>query len=118
MFKTIIIWSVLTIIAIHSKEPTATNATTYQVSLIQEKQCPFLFHYNNTTKQCECLSSFFKTFGNIMVKCANGRALLAYNYCITYKEETSTISLSSCIYFEFSGRIISEPGFVDLWAKE
>ena len=53
-----------------------------------------------------------------MVKCANGRALLAYNYCIMYKEETSTISLSSCIYFEFSGRIISEPGFVDLWTNE
>ena len=113
MFKTVITWSVLTIIAIHCEEPTATNATTYQVSLIQERQCPFLFHYNNTTKQCECLSNLFRSFGN-MVKCANGRALLAYNYCITYKEETSTISLSSCIYFEFSGRITSEPGFIDL----
>ena len=113
MFKTVITWSVLTIIAIHCEEPTATNATTYQVSLIQERQCPFLFHYNNTTKQCECLSSLFRSFGN-MVKCANGRALLAYNYCITYKEEASTISLSSCIYFVFNGHITSEPGFIDL----
>ena len=110
MFKTVITWSVLTIIAIHCEEPTAT---TYQVSLIQEKQCPFLFNYNNETKQCECLSSMFDTFETV-VKCANGRALLAYENCMTYKEETNILSLSLCPYFVFGDHIISEPGFIDL----
>ena len=113
MFKTIIIWSVLTIIAIHCEEPTATNATTCQVSMIQEKQCPFLFYYNNITKQCECLNSLFDTFDTV-VKCANGRALLRNKYCMTYEEEASTISLSLCTYFVFNGHITSEPGFIDL----
>ena len=110
MFKTVIIWSVLTIITIHCEEPTAT---TYQVSLIQEKQCPFLFNYNNETKQCECLSSMFDTFETV-VKCANGRALLSYVNCMTYKEETNILSLSSCSYFMLGDHIISEPGFIDL----
>ena len=45
MFKTVITWSFLTIIAIYCEEPTATNDTTvtYQVSLIQEKQLMPIF---------------------------------------------------------------------------
>ena len=112
MFTTVITWSVLTIIAIHCEEPTATNATTYQVSLIEEKQCPFLFRYNNETKQCKCPSSLFDR--NDVLKCANGRALLRYNYCMTYKEEMRTISVSFCTYFDHSNYNISEPGYIDL----
>ena len=114
MFKTVIIWSILTIIAIHCEKARATNTTTYQVSLIQGNQCPFLFYFNNITKQCECLSSLFDSFRNNVVKCANGRALLDYHYCMTYKKDTSTISLSFCPYFELSDHIISEPGYIDL----
>ena len=112
MFKTAITWSILTIIAIHCEEPAATNATTYQVSLIQEKQCPFLFYYNNKTTQCECLSNLFGASRSNVVKCASGRALLHHNYCMTYTKETSIISLSYCTYF--NDHIISEPGYIDL----
>ena len=114
MFKTVIIWSILTIIAIHCEKARATDATTYQVSLIQGNQCPFLFYFNNITKQCKCLSSLFDSYRNNVVKCANGRVLLDDNYCMTYKKDTSTISLSFCPYFELSDHIISEPGYIDL----
>ena len=115
MFKTVITWSFLTIIAIYCVEPTATNDTTvtYQVSLIQEKQCTFLFYYNSATEQCECHSSSFSIFESV-VRCANERALLDYSHCMTYDEDTSTISLTACIYFELSGHNISKLGFIDL----
>ena len=107
-------WSILAIIAIHSVEARAiTNATTYQVSLIQDELCPLLFYYDNETSQCECLSSLFNTYETV-VMCANERALLSYNFCMTYKEEISTVSVSFCSYFELSDHNVSEPGFISL----
>ena len=92
----------------------ATNTTTHEVSaLIQEKNCPLLFHYDNETGQCECLSSLFNTF-ETSVMCANDRAFLSYTFCLTHNEETNTLSVSYCTYFALDGHNISEPGFINL----
>ena len=83
--------------------------------IIQDNQCPLLFYYNNESNQCECLlvstGSSFGIFETI-VKCVNDRSLLVYNHCMTYREETNTVSVSTCTYFEVSGHNISEPGFI------
>ena len=94
----------------------AMNSTTHEVSaLIQEKSCPLLFHYNNETGQCECLSSLFNTFeSSVIILCANDRAFLSYTFCLTYNGKTNTLSVSFCVYFELSGHNISEPGFIIL----
>ena len=49
-----------------------------------------------------------------MVTFANDRALLSYNFCMTYKEETNTLSVSLCKYFELHGHNVSKPGFIIL----
>ena len=118
MFKAIISLSVLTVsIVIHCTEPKATEdataTTTTMMTFIQDNQCPLLFYYNNDSKQCECLSSSFSIF-ETMVKCVNEKGLLRYNYCMTYKEETNTVSASVCAYFKLNGHNISEPGFISL----
>ena len=126
MFKEIIALLLLTIIITHTTiihcaelKPTdtenATTNTTANVAFIQENQCPLLFYYNNESKQCECLSGSFSIFETI-VKCVNNRGHLRYNYCMTYREETNTLSVSNivCTYFELNGHNISEPGFISL----
>ena len=70
-----------------------------------------MFYYNSATEQCECHTALSVSF---LVRCANERALLGYSHCMTYDEDTSTISLTACIYFELSGHNISKPGFIDL----
>ena len=116
MFKTIFALPLFTITTIiHCAEPKPTENTTTittTTTFIQDNQCPLLFYYNNESKQCECLSSSFGT----IVKCVNGTGLLSYNYCMTYKEETDTLSVSAtlCTYFELNGHNISEPGFISL----
>ena len=117
MFK-IVVWSVLVIYTttIQCAEPikATANTTTHEVSfLIQDKRCPVLFHYDNETKQCECLSSSFNT-SETVITCINDRALLSYNFCLTYNEETSTLSVTFCTYFELHGHNIAEPGFISL----
>ena len=117
MFKTIFALSLLTITTIiHCAEPKATEnstTTTTTATFIQDNQCPLLFYYNNESKQCECVSSSFGVI-ETMVKCVNDRSLLRYNYCMTYKEETNTVSVSSCTYFEVNGHNVSEPGLISI----
>ena len=119
MLKAVIALSLLTITAIiHCAEikPTAAeNATTNTTVTIQDNQCPLLFYYNNESNQCECLSSSF-SFLDTLVKCVNNKGLLRYNYCMTYKKETNTLSVATsvCTYFELSGHNISEPGFISV----
>ena len=83
------------------------------LSVNQDNKCPLLFHYDNETEKCECLGSLFHAIEPV-VTCDSGRAMLSYNFCVTYKEEISTISLAFCPYFELNGHNISEPGFITL----
>ena len=77
------------------------------------RQCPLLFHYNNTTRKCEC--SIDKIISKESVKCSKeGDALIKYNDCITYDEDSNTISVGFCPYFEIRGHTVAEPGFVKL----
>ena len=119
-FKAITAYLLLTItICAEIKPETATEnattnaSTTASMTFVQDNQCPLLFYYNNESKQCECLStsSSFGIFETI-VKCVNDRSLLVYNHCMTYREETNTVSVSTCTYIEVSGHNISEPGFI------
>ena len=90
------------------------TSTIQEVSvLIQDEHCPIMFRYDGETKQCECLSSLFNTFETV-ITCVNDRGLLRYSFCLTHKEETSTVSLTFCSYFEPAGHNISEPGFISL----
>ena len=120
MLKAVIALSLLTITTIiHCAEvkPTATeNATTNTTVTIQDNQCPLLFYYNNVSNQCECLSSSFNFLDDTLVKCVNNKGLLRYNYCMTYKKETNTLSAATsfCTYFELNGHNISESGFISL----
>ena len=117
MFRTVITLLVLTITTIHCAEPKATANTTINttVASIQDNQCPLLLYYDNESKQCECLSSSFSILEfQSVVMCANNRGLLGFNFCMTYKEETNTVSASFCTYFQLSGHNISEPGFINL----
>ena len=106
-----ITWTILTIITIHCEELRATS--TEEIPLIQDDRCPPWFYYDNATKQCECLNSFFKSLRPVLVTCAYERNLLDYNYCMTYDEKTSAISVSYCTYCTYDHNI-SEPGFINL----
>ena len=108
MFRKIT-WSISIIIVIQCAA--ATNA--HSALGIQEKKCSLLFHHDDETRQCECLSSLFSTF-ETSVMCANDKAFLSYNFCSTYNEETKIVSLSFCSYFALDGHNISEPGFISL----
>ena len=116
MLKTVTL-SVLIVATIRCAEPRATSKTTTttvdQMSFVQDERCPLLFYFDDDSKQCKCLSSSFSTL-ETMVTCANDRALLRYNFCMTYKEETNTLSASLCTYFELRGHHISKPGFISL----
>ena len=116
MFKTIIILSVLTIVTIHCGKSNATANTTtamFMDQMVSIQGCPLLFYYNNESQKCECLSSSVRALES-MVACANGRARLRYSRCMTYTEETNTVSVSFCAYFTLNGHNISEPGFISL----
>ena len=79
------------------------------------KDCPLLFHYDNETKRCECLSSLFNTFDHeTSVMCSNDRVFLSYMFCLTHNKETNILSASFCTYFALDGHNISEPGFISL----
>ena len=108
-----ITWLILIILTIQCA--TAANTTTHEVStLTQGNNCSLLFHYENETRQCECLSHLFNTFDTSVMCAPNDRALLSYNFCLTYNEETDTLSISFCSYFTLDGRNISTPGFINL----
>ena len=115
MFPILSILSIITSVHCAAQGPiaTANTATTDQLSLNQDKQCPLLFYYDNKTKQCECQSNLLSTHETV-VTCDNDRAVLSYNFCITHNEVTNTVSASFCSYFELSGHNISEPGFINL----
>ena len=105
-----ITWLISIIITIQ-----CTTTITHEVStLTQENNCPLLFHYDNETRQYECLSHLFNTFDTSVMCAPNNRALLSYNFCLTYNEETDTLSISFCPYFALDGRNISAPGFISL----
>ena len=115
MFK-IVTLSVLIVVAIICcAEPRATSNTTTvdQLSFVQDERCPLLFYFDDDSKQCKCLTSSFSIF-ETMFKCTNDKALLSYKFCMTFKEETNTLSASFCIYFELRGHNESEPGFISL----
>ena len=118
MFKTIITLSVLTIsTVIPYAEPKDTSNTTtiipITMSFIQDGQCPLMFYYDSENNRCECLSSTFTTLEGTM--CANdNRGQLGFNFCMTYAEETNTVSATFCTYFAIDGHNISEPGFISL----
>ena len=111
--------SVLIVITIHCVKPACTSNTTTttttvdQLSFVQDEQCPLLFYFHDDSKQCKCLSSSFSIFETI-VTCANDRALLSNKYCMTYKEETNTLSAGFCPSFDLHGHNESKPGFISL----
>ena len=119
MFKTIIITlSVLTITTvIPCAEPMDTSNTTTVIpttmSFIQDSQCP-LFYYDSENNRCECLSSTFNIFEDIVLCVNHNRGQLSFNFCMTYDEETNTVSASFCAYFVLGSHNISEPGFISL----
>ena len=118
MIKIVLLISVSMIITIHCAEPRATSnatstTTVNQMSFIQDERCPLLLNFDNDSKQCDCLNNPFSLLESI-VKCTNDRALLSYNFCMTYEEETNTLSATFCTYFELRGHNISEPGFISL----
>ena len=116
MFKTIVTLSVLTIMTVI---PCATSNTTTVIptttmSFIHDSQCSLLFYYDSENNRCECLSSTFTILEGI-VFCANdNRGKLGFNFCMTYDEETNTVSASFCTYFALDGHNIAEPGFISL----
>ena len=122
MFKTIITLSVLTITTvIPCAEPMDTSNTTTIIpttmSFIQDNQCLLLFYYDSENNRCECLSNIFNILGEGegKVVCANdNRGQLSFNFCMTYDEETNTVSASFCTYFALGGHNVSEPGFISL----
>ena len=79
---------------------------------VQERSCPLLFHYNNETRQCKCLSGLFGISNSVMYD--NDRVHLKCSFCLTYSEEKDTLSASFCPYFELSGHSTSVPGFISL----
>ena len=109
--------SVVSIITVHcaaqGARATGNISDIDLLSVNQDNQCPLLFHYDNETEQCKCLGSLFHAIEPV-VTCDSDRAMLSYNFCVMYKEESSTISLTFCSYFELNGHNISEPGFITL----
>ena len=95
---------------------TPVTSTNYRVPLIHpDNQCPLLFRYSNATEKCECYID--KLIHKDIVKCSKeGAALIGYNECVTYDEDSNTISVGFCSYFEIQGHIEAdnEPGFVSL----
>ena len=90
------------------------NLTNSAVSLVHDDQCPPWFFYNTTIKQYECYCRPTFASGRLFVKYIEQRALLRYNFCMTYKEGDG-VSVSHCSYFERTGgHKISEPGFIEL----
>jgi hypothetical protein len=99
---------------IHCAEPKATiNSTITTMPFIQDDQCPLLFYYDSESNRCECIRSAFTILENIVI-CANNNGRLGYNFCMTYKEKTNTVSAAFCTYFALDGHNISEPGFISL----
>ena len=92
---------------------TVTMIVDQMASIQGDNQCPLLFYYDNESQQCECISSSFSILESNVV-CANDRGRLSYNFCMTYKEGTHTISASFCTYFALNGHNISELGFINL----
>ena len=97
----IITWSIITIIIAISCAESAATATVNTTILCQVSPIPE-FQNTNQAKKCDC-----------PITCANQRAQLGYNWCVTYDNE-ATISVSFCTYFELSNYNISEPGFISL----
>ena len=64
---------------------------------IGNDECPLWFHFNTTTKQCECYTN---PITDGIVRCtADQRAQLRLSYCMTY-EEGGGIYLAHCHYFK------------------
>ena len=121
MFKTIITLSVLTITTVipYAEPKDTSNTTTIMIipttmSFIQDIQCPLLFYYDSEKNRCECLSSTFSILEGIVLCADDNRGQLSFNYCMTYDEETNTVSASLCAYFLLGGHNVSEPGFISL----
>ena len=118
MFKTLNI--TISLLTITTVIPCATSNTTTIISItlsfIQDNQCPLLFYYDSENNRCKCLSNAFNILeGEGKVSCADDdRGQLGFNYCMTYDEETNTVSASFCTYFALDGHNISEPGFISL----
>ena len=114
MFITLTVLSIIAEYCAAQGSRDARNISTIDpLSMNQEKRCPLLFYYDNETKQCECQSSSLSVAETVLT-CDNDRAILGYNFCMTYKEETNTVSASFCSYFELNDHNISEPGFISL----
>ena len=114
MFKTIITLSVLTITTvIPLAEPMDTSNTTTIIpttmSFIQDSQCPLLFYYDSENNRCECLSSTFTILEGIVLCVSDNRGQLSFNFCMTYDEETNTVSASFCTHFALDGHNILYP---------
>ena len=80
-------------------------------------QCSMWFqYYNTTTKQCECYITRFNKFEDETIgKCTEQGAMLHHDYCMTYDEEESTLSVTFCSRFvAVEGHNMSEPGFIKL----
>ena len=110
MLKIIITWTISIIVVLNQYATATLTNTTASEALIQEKNCPLLFHYDYETRQCECLSGLFGT----SVMCANDRAHLRYSYCLTYSEEINMLSASLCPYFELIGHNTSVTNYIGL----
>ena len=78
----------------------------------KDKQCfPWSF-YDIVSKQCVCHNG--QIYGIMRVLCTTEGTLLWYNSCMTYDEESDTISASACPYREIELRNFSLPGYIVL----
>ena len=81
--------------------------------IYQENKCPLFFRYKNATGKCECYID--EVIHKDAVKCSKeGEALIRYNDCVTYDEDSDTMSLGFCPYFEIQDHVVAKPGFVKL----
>ena len=95
MLKTITTWSILTII-IKICCAQSINSLCQASSPVQE----------NATRIKQCADN--------QIVCVNERAELAYNFCMTYDNYDSTISIGFCPYFDLSNYNIAKPGYISL----
>ena len=89
--------------------------TTTWILRNKENQCRPWTYYDNTLKQCKCYYDI-RTDSTYIVRCNEDKTLLLYDNCMTYNEESGTVSISYCPYFKLQGHNISEsePGMIDL----
>ena len=83
----------------------------------KDSQCPLWTYYDTTIEQCRCYYNVHVTIGPwYIVACNEGKTSITYMYCMTYDDESDTLSISYCPYFNLQGHNISEvmPGMIDL----